>query len=218
MSIAADSAADPALIGLDEYLEGGPRRKVIDAAAGLFRSRGFNAVSMIEVAQAVGLSKPGLYHHWPGKEALLLAIVGVTSQLLLRQLEDARAASEDPGARMQAFMRSRLEVVAHYQDLFTVTWQERAILSSGSFGRLSHTAERYRDGVRALIDEAKSVGLIRADIDSHLLMLAIDGMTGWAYFWYRESGSLKPDQIGDAFWSMLMNGIAPVPQLIRSEA
>ena len=36
------------MIGLDEYQESG-----------------FEVVSMIEVAQAIGLSKPGLYHHWP---------------------------------------------------------------------------------------------------------------------------------------------------------
>lgn len=199
------------VIGLDEYLEGGPRRRVIDAAAALFRKRGFNAVSMTEVAQAVGLSKPGLYHHWPGKEALLLAIVGITSELLLRQLEDSRRAAGDPAGRMQAFMRSRLEVVARYQDLFTVTWQERAILSSAGFARLASAAERYREGVRQLIDEAKSAGLIRADIDTHLLMLALDGMTGWAYFWYREEGALRPGQIGDAFWDMLVRGVGNRP-------
>ncbi|SFI13000.1 transcriptional regulator, TetR family, partial [Paracoccus aminovorans] len=73
-------------LGLDEYLAGGIRPRIIDAAAALFRQRGFNAVSMIEAGQAVGLSKPGLYHHWPNKEALLLSIVGITGALLLRQL------------------------------------------------------------------------------------------------------------------------------------
>ena len=195
------------LIGLDEYIKGGPRQRIIDAAAQLFRKRGFNAVSMSEVSQAVGLSKPGLYHHWPGKEALLLAIVGLTSELLLRQLDDARRASDDPGERMRAFMRTRLEVLARHQDLFTVTWQERAILSSGSFARLASAAEHYRGSVRELIDAAKMAGVIRADVDTRLLMLALDGMTGWAYFWYREEGALRPSDIGDAFWNMLFEGV-----------
>ena len=73
-------------------------------------------------------------------------------------------------------------------------------------------AEQYRGEVRRLIDEAKGAGLIRPDVDSHLLMLALDGMTGWAYFWYREKGALRPDQIGDAFWDMLANGVARPPE------
>ncbi|CAM3181893.1 transcriptional regulator, TetR family [Paracoccus aminovorans] len=195
-------------LSLEDYLEGGIRPRIIDAAATLFRQRGFNAVSMIEVAQAVGLSKPGLYHHWPNKEALLLSIVGITSALLLQQLEDVKAATNDPAQRMRLFMRSRIEVVARYQNLFTVTWQERAILGSGSYRTLAATAERYRDSVRSLIDEAKDAGSIRQEVDTHLLMLAIDGMTGWAYFWYREQGALRPAAIGDAFWDMLLGGIA----------
>lgn len=194
-------------LGLDEYLAGGVRPRIIDAAAGLFRQRGYNAVSMIEVGQAVGLSKPGLYHHWPNKESLLLSIVGITSELLLRQLRDLKAVTPDPAQRMRLFMQSRIEIVARYQDLFTVTWQERAILGSGSYSRLAATAEQYRDSVRSLIDEAKQAGLIRPEVDTHLLMLAIDGMTGWAYFWYREQGALRPAEIGDAFWNMLLGGI-----------
>lgn len=195
------------LISLDDYLDGGPRRRVIDAAASLFRSKGFNAVRMIEVAEAVGLSKAGLYHHWPSKDGLLLAIVAITSELLLRQLDDVRRATPDAGLRMKAYMRSRIQIVARHQDLFTVTWQERAILGSGSFSMLAKVAEQYRDGVRSLIDEAKAEGHIRKDVDTHLLMLALDGMTGWAYFWYRDEGALRPEQIGDAFWDMLVQGI-----------
>ena len=200
------------MISLAEYLEGGARRHVVDAAASLFRKSGFKAVSMIEVAQAVGLSKPGLYHHWPSKEALLQAIVGLSSELLLRQLEEVREASADPGERMRIYVRSRLEVVSRHQDLFTVTWQERAILGSTSFGQLAAVAEQYRGGVRRLIDEAKAAGVLRPEVDSHLLMLALDGMTGWAYFWYREKGALRPGEIGDAFWDMLANGVARPPE------
>ncbi|WP_313613780.1 TetR/AcrR family transcriptional regulator [Agrobacterium sp.] len=197
------------LITLDDYLGSagvGPRR-IIDAAAALFRRRGFIPVSMIEVAQAVGLSKPGLYHHWPNKEALLQVIARLSGELLLRQIDDVRKNFDDPEQRMRAYVRTRLEIVAHHQDLFTVTWQERALLSSASFGELSRMAERYRQEIRQLIDEAKQAGFIRKDADTHLLMLALDGMTGWAYFWYRESGDLAPDQIGDAFWNMLAHGV-----------
>ncbi|CQR84929.1 TetR family transcriptional regulator [Paracoccus aminovorans] len=154
------------------------------------------------------MSKPGLYHHWPNKEALLLSIVGITGALLLRQLEDVKAATADPEQRMRLFMRGRIAVVARHQDLFTVTWQERAILGSGSYSRLAATAERYRDSVRSLIDDAKEAGLIRPEVDTHLLMLAIDGMTGCAYFWYREQGALRPAEIGDAFRDMLLGGVA----------
>jgi hypothetical protein len=61
--------------------------------------------------------------------------------------------------------------------------------------------------VRQIIEEAKNAGKISSSVDPHLLMLALDGMTGWAYLWYRGSGTEKPTQIGQAFWEYISGGI-----------
>ncbi|MCZ4353752.1 TetR/AcrR family transcriptional regulator [Roseovarius aestuarii] len=181
----------------------------MDTAAALFRKSGFNAVSMIEIASAVGLSKPGLYHHWPSKEALLHTIVKLSGELLVAHLEQVENYQGSPRERIYQYISTRLQTIAGNQDLFTVTWQERAIVSSEAFGELSRLAENYRSRVRLLIEDAKSAGAIRQEIDSHLTMLALDGMTGWAYFWFRPDGNYDISQIADAFWDMLSNGVAP---------
>ncbi|MDA3947900.1 MAG: TetR/AcrR family transcriptional regulator [Spirochaeta sp.] len=51
------------------------RNKILDAAETLFREHGFHAVSLFDVAAAVGIRKPSLYHHFPkGKEELFIAV------------------------------------------------------------------------------------------------------------------------------------------------
>ncbi len=51
------------------------RERILDAAEHLFRERGFHGVSLIDVAQAVRMRKPSLYHHFPnGKEELFLSV------------------------------------------------------------------------------------------------------------------------------------------------
>jgi AcrR family transcriptional regulator len=47
---------------------------ILDRAAALFAQRGFAKTSLADVAAAVGLSKAGLLHHFPGKEALHEAV------------------------------------------------------------------------------------------------------------------------------------------------
>ncbi|RJE85847.1 TetR/AcrR family transcriptional regulator [Paracoccus onubensis] len=175
----------------------------------MFRDRGFAAVSMIELAQAVGLSKPGLYHHWPSKDAILHTIVRLSGEILLDHLDRVEQQSAEPRERLRLYVISRLETVARHQDLFTVTWQERAIIGSGAFEELTRAAERYRQRVRDLIDHAKHAGGIKPEINTHLLMLALDGMTGWSYFWYRPDGNHNAAEIGDTFWNMLSQGVVP---------
>jgi AcrR family transcriptional regulator len=49
---------------------------ILDQAAALFARRGFAKTSVQDVADAVGLSKAGLLHHFPTKDALYAAVLG----------------------------------------------------------------------------------------------------------------------------------------------
>lgn len=182
---------------------------ILLAAARLFQKKGFANVSMREIADAVELSKAGLYHHCPSKEGLLTGITRLCGELLDQHLESVRNPEASPLSSLQTFVVTRMEVITTHQDLFTVFWQERPLLQGPTFSKLALAAERYRDGIRTIIQDAQKAGDIRKDVDSHLLMLAIDGMTGWACLWYRKSGDQTPQQIGRAFWSYLAKGIVP---------
>ncbi len=57
---------------------------ILDRAAALFAQHGFAHTSVKAVADAVGLSKAGLLHHFPTKEALFLAAVEVMREHLRR--------------------------------------------------------------------------------------------------------------------------------------
>jgi AcrR family transcriptional regulator len=63
---------------------------ILDAAAGLFARRGFAKTSVQDIADAVGLSKAGLLHHFPTKEALHAAVLGQAEALGVRVLDEVR--------------------------------------------------------------------------------------------------------------------------------
>jgi AcrR family transcriptional regulator len=51
------------------------RQRILDAAAELFVERGYEATSLREIAERVGVTKAALYYHFPGKEDLLRALL-----------------------------------------------------------------------------------------------------------------------------------------------
>jgi len=69
---------------------------ILDRAAALFARRGFAKTSVQEVADAVGLSKAGLLHHFPSKEALHRAVRGQAEALGLRVLDAAADLPQGP--------------------------------------------------------------------------------------------------------------------------
>lgn len=81
-----------------------PRRELILSSAGrLFHDRGYDRVSMGEIAQAAGVGPSALYRHFPGKSALLGEVVGrlisdVMDALIGLDLDDPHATAAKVGA------------------------------------------------------------------------------------------------------------------------
>ena len=55
------------------------KRRILEKALELFSARGYDSVSVGEIAQAVGIKAPSLYNHFPGKRAIFDAIVEATA-------------------------------------------------------------------------------------------------------------------------------------------
>lgn len=59
------------------------RDEILDIAVGLFAARGYHGVSMDDIGTAAGVTGPALYHHFAGKEAMLVAALNPVSEGLL---------------------------------------------------------------------------------------------------------------------------------------
>jgi TetR/AcrR family transcriptional regulator, cholesterol catabolism regulator len=180
---------------------------IVAAAAGLFRRKGFAATTMRDIADAVGLSKAGVYHHYQSKEQLLKDVFDTGTQALMAQLRDVQERDLTPVEKLELFVRTRMEAISSHQDMLTVIWQERPTIDGATFGAVVAELERYRAGVTELIEAAQAAGELRDDVDPHLLMLALDGMTGWSYLWLRPAGEHAPASIGEQFWTYVWMGV-----------
>src|SRR5258706_8412417 len=57
-------------------LAGDVKARILDAAQRVFLERGYQSASLDEIAEVAPASKPTIYAHFPGKEALFEAVVG----------------------------------------------------------------------------------------------------------------------------------------------
>jgi AcrR family transcriptional regulator len=81
------------------------RDEILEIAVGLFASRGYHGVSMDDIGAAAGVTGPALYHHFAGKEAMLIAALIPVSERLLAGGQDRIAAhADDPGAALAALV------------------------------------------------------------------------------------------------------------------
>jgi len=78
--------------------------QILQAALQCFLEKGFHQTSMRDIAQEAGVSLGNLYNHFPGKEAIILAVAVAESEELAPLLQRL-AASEGERAQVLAFLR-----------------------------------------------------------------------------------------------------------------
>ena len=76
-----------------------PRDRILDAATAVFRRHGFRRSSIEQAAEAAGLTRQALYHHFRSKEALFRAVIErLHEEALAAEIEAADAAEKAGGS------------------------------------------------------------------------------------------------------------------------
>lgn len=87
-------------------------QRVIEAAKALFLEKGYAGASMARVAEAAGMQKASVYHHFPSKEALFVACVTAGYESVLERLRAVRDREElNHAERLRAVLEIAHETI-----------------------------------------------------------------------------------------------------------
>jgi AcrR family transcriptional regulator len=179
-----------------------------DIAFRLFAERGFDATSMDEIARAARITKAGIYHHAPGKEALLARGLDRALNALFGVLEVPEAKRGTPRERLAAIVLRVAEVTMRMLPEVSVLFRVR-----GNSKTEREAMERRRSFdaiVTDLVRAAQRAGEVRADIDAALVTRLIFGMSNSVVEWYRPSGRQGARQIAEAISMLVFEGASVV--------
>ena len=101
------------------------RDEILDAAATLFAERGYHGVSIDDIGSAVGMSGPGIYRHFAGKEDVLSQMLLRISNQLLDEGSRRVVAAADAVDALDALLRWHADFALSQPALITV--QEREL-------------------------------------------------------------------------------------------
>ncbi|MFI6693169.1 TetR/AcrR family transcriptional regulator [Streptomyces sp. NPDC050433] len=97
------------------------REQILNEAARLFAERGFHGVGVDEIGAAVGISGPGLYRHFAGKDAMLAELlVGISGRLLDGGRKRVAATAGDPEAVLASLIDGHIDFALDDRPLITL--------------------------------------------------------------------------------------------------
>jgi AcrR family transcriptional regulator len=188
------------------------RDEIVTQAAALFDERGYHQASMEDIAEAVGLRKPTLYHYFKSKSEILFWIHEEFIDLLITRHERRRRSSLGPEQMVLEIMADVLELMETHRGHVRVFFEHHRDLPEEQHAAIERKRLIYRQAVTDEIQRGIDEGVFRP-VDAKFATLALFGMCNWAYQWYRADGELRSREIGYVFWDMLRRGIeAPARQ------
>lgn len=175
------------------------RQALLDAAARLFRQRGFHAASMRDLARAAGMLPGSLYYHFDSKEALLVAVHAEGVRRIGAAVDACVAAAPPvPRQRLAAACRAHLEVLLDETDYAQVVIRVLPEDVPDAAPALAAHRDAYEERFRTLVEALPlAPGIDRG----HLRRLLLGGLN-WTRHWYSPGGD-PPACIADAMLACL---------------
>ena len=164
------------------------RDELTRIAARLFAERGYQGTSLADLADALGVQKPSLYHHIASKEDLLWEVAWEGAEAFHAALD---AVPEDAPAteRIRLALRGHLAVVAGQLDISTVFVREWRYLSGERRERFVAERRRYEERIRELYRDGLERSELRTDLDVATAALLFLSAANWAYTWLRPGAT-----------------------------
>lgn len=187
------------------------QQRILRAAASVISRRGYQDAAVEEIAREADTSKGGVYFHFPGKEAILLALLDHTASLLRGKVEEAIAAESDPVARADAALLVLLRTMAKHRTLARVFAVEAAGAGRQFNDRVVAIQDEFAELIRAQLDEAVAAGAIEpvdTTIVAQAWMGALDAVLV-RFVMSRGSGDQRRslDEIHETLSTMLLRSI-----------
>ena len=184
------------------------RADIVQAAAQVFRQKGYHAASMQDIADAVGLQKASLYHHFASKQDILLEILDKALDILIAEMQAVLDMDLQPEEQLRQAMRAYINRVTQEASLAAVLQLEHRNLDPRRRARHITRRDRYDKLWRELIRRGIERGAFRR-LDERMVSFALLGIQNWVITWYRPEGHLSASEIADQFADMMLSGLRP---------
>jgi AcrR family transcriptional regulator len=184
---------------------GHDRDAVLDAAVELFNRKGYDATSVSDLADELGVTKSAVYHHVSSKEELLAEILDAALVELEAAVELAASSTGSAYERLRTVVHQSIETLVEHQPEVTLLLRVRG--NSPTEDAALHRRRRIDAALAALVAAAAADGSLRADLDPVLVSRLLFGMVNSLAEWYRRDGAVDSGALADAVTAIAFEGL-----------
>jgi AcrR family transcriptional regulator len=173
------------------------------AAIALIAERGFEAMTLRELARRVGVQPGSIYRYFPSKGRLLVELLLEHLHFLLEQWQRERPDTDDPVELLRAFVDFHVRShTLRRQEVFVANMELRS-LAPADYRRVVALRRRYEDILTEILRDGLARGAFRV-ADARVAAFAVLAMLTGVGTWYREDGRLGKRELIAQYTHLVM--------------
>ncbi len=185
--------------------------QIYRVAAQMICERGYDGASMSDIADAVGITKAGVYHFIPSKKELLFTIMSYGMDTLEATVIRPAGVIADAEQRLRFIVVTHSMLIARSStneghDPVTILVEEELGLSPAHRRKIRQRKRAYVDMVRGTLEELNGEGKLK-EINATAAAFSLLGMIMWLARWFRPDGQLSREQVAEEICKFALGGL-----------
>jgi AcrR family transcriptional regulator len=179
---------------------------ILDKAADLFARKGFADTSIVEISEASGLSKSGIYHYFKSKHEVLNTLISEHMEMVFDVVGRALQSSLDPIEQFETLTLMLLETYSRSKSRHAVMMNDLDSLKERERERvvdLERRVVKFAEGVIGRINPAQLADSATRRATAMLFF----GMINWTYTWYDQNKGVSPRQLAGMASGIFLGGL-----------
>jgi TetR/AcrR family transcriptional regulator, cholesterol catabolism regulator len=168
--------------------------------------KGYEATSMNDIANAVGLTKAGLYHYIEGKEDLLFQIMSYGMQMIDQDVMVPAKLVPDATERLRTIISRHSKRVIDVGGAVSILLDEMYALTPAHRRVIKGRKRAYFELIRETLEQLSAESKLR-DLSPTVATFCLFGMLSWVARWYRKDGKLSAEQVLSDLLEAALNSV-----------
>lgn len=186
------------------------QKRVLGAAARIFRDNGYAGTTMRAVADAAGLKAGSIYYHYKSKDELIAAMLDLGIKSVISSVESTlEELGDDASARdqIECAIRAHISAIIAHGDFTLAARRVFGQVPEEIRAENLRLRDRYGAIWQGILENAKASGELRQNANITLARLFILGALNWTAEWFNPKGGRSIDEVAREFGQIVCSGL-----------
>ena len=182
------------------------KTEIINVAAKLFKEKGYSAVTMRDIAQAMDIKAASLYNHIKSKQEILVLIIIEIAEEFTNTMNQVVNSSETTIKKIEKIIQLHLNITLRDANALACLNNDWMHLADAELTYFIKMREDYEENFRTIVQKGIADGEIK-NLNLEVIIFSTLSTLRTLYLWYGKKKSLEPAVLKSNMIQVLLNGI-----------